>query len=105
MSGSLAARCSTAALSGVRAAAVGSFQLLIEGVCVEEAEVLGSVDDALEAVGCERGGEVDEGAGDGRDGQAVVVGDVVGCRVRLRWTRMVGVVWRRAERGDVELRG
>jgi hypothetical protein len=84
---------------------LGSRQLLIEGVCVEEMEVLGSVDDALEAVGGERGGEVDEGAGEGGDGQAVVVGDVCGMQgsaaVDSDGRRGVG----RAEGRDVELRG
>ena len=59
-----------------RASPFGSGQLLIEGMHVEEAEVLGSVDEALGLVRRERGGDVDEGAGDGGDRQPIALGHV-----------------------------
>ena len=59
--------------------ALRSGQLRIEGARVEEAEVLGPVDDALGLVRGEGGGEVDQGAGDGGEGEAVEGGEVV-CR-------------------------
>ena len=74
----------------LRAAALGPGQLRIEGVRVEEAEVLGAVDDALGLVRGEGGGEVDQGPGDGGEGEAVDGGDVFAV-LGARWTLIFAV--------------
>src|SRR3954447_12944124 len=87
----------------LRSPASGSGQLLIEGARIEEAEVLGAVDEALGLVRGEGGGEVDQGAGDGGEGEAVDGGEVLRLQSSmhsdLRRRSCVG------EGAHVELRG
>jgi hypothetical protein len=70
---------------------------------VEEAEVFRAVDDALGLMRAEGGGEVDEGAGDGGEGEAVHGGEVLRLQSSMhsdpRGGSCVG------EGADVELRG
>jgi hypothetical protein len=82
---------------------LGSGQLRIEGARVEEAEVLGAVDDALGLVRGEGGGEVDQGAGDGGEGEAVDGGEVIR-RERAAMDSDRRRPMCRAKRRDVELR-
>jgi hypothetical protein len=49
----------------------------VDGVDVEETQVLGAVQDSLEAVWGELVGEIDQGSGRGGQRQAIDVGDVL----------------------------